>query len=309
MRFSRDSVRFLDNFSAGTRGSSSAEHFLRTGKYAVIFLHRQHSLQPFSRHYSHSTNPFLDLLEIIPPTSCNHGVQGPTATAATAPALDLKGKLFPPVPAVVSSSTPKFPYVSTFPTSTSAASSSTLTPTTTSTETGPQIHIPPPHLHPMLSLLKSYQLVQSLGLLHSIPYTTVSDYLFLLRGVSRVMGSAKDAQGKALGRRGMYYLAAAVSDFFIPRQRMVSGGFLPCFSPLLSLSPSASGTDNVEYMQSKHKIQSGKGSLTIEMDQVPKVLKGLVDEWSNDGYIVSFKVRNLSLSLCLSHIYSGREKN
>jgi phosphopantothenate-cysteine ligase len=30
-------------------------------------MHRQFSLQPFSRHYSHSTNPFLDLLEIDEP--------------------------------------------------------------------------------------------------------------------------------------------------------------------------------------------------------------------------------------------------
>src|ERR1700691_1660611 len=87
------SVRFLDNFSAGTccvskmdpilsirlryeltmtlqmsgtRGATSAEYFLKAG-YAVIFMHRQFSLQPFSRHYSHSTNPFLDFLEIDPP--------------------------------------------------------------------------------------------------------------------------------------------------------------------------------------------------------------------------------------------------
>lgn len=28
----------------------------------------------------------------------------------------------------------------------------------------------------------------------------------------------------------------------------------------------------------------------IEMDQVPKVLKTMVDEWSNEGFVVSFKV-------------------
>ncbi|PPQ79336.1 hypothetical protein CVT25_002565 [Psilocybe cyanescens] len=33
-------------------------------RYAVIFMHRQFNLQPFSRHYSCSTNPFLDLLDI-----------------------------------------------------------------------------------------------------------------------------------------------------------------------------------------------------------------------------------------------------
>ena len=43
-------------------------------------------------------------------------------------------------------------------------------------------------------------------------------------------------------------------------------------------------------MQSEHKIQSRKGSLHIEMDQVPKILKPLVDEWTKEGFIVSFKV-------------------
>jgi phosphopantothenate-cysteine ligase len=30
--------------------------------------------------------------------------------------------------------------------------------------------------------------------------------------------------------------------------------------------------------------------LLIEMDQVPKILKPLIDEWTPDGFIVSFKV-------------------
>jgi len=41
-------VRFVDNFSSGTRGASSAECFLEKG-YRVIFLHRQKSLLPFAR--------------------------------------------------------------------------------------------------------------------------------------------------------------------------------------------------------------------------------------------------------------------
>lgn len=44
-------VRFLDNFSSGRRGASSAEYFLDSG-YAVIFLHRHHSLFPYTRLYS-----------------------------------------------------------------------------------------------------------------------------------------------------------------------------------------------------------------------------------------------------------------
>ena len=56
-------VRFLDNFSAGTRGSASAECFIERG-YACIFLHRQWSLEPYTRAYSHQVHCFLDLLEM-----------------------------------------------------------------------------------------------------------------------------------------------------------------------------------------------------------------------------------------------------
>jgi phosphopantothenate-cysteine ligase len=66
------------------------------------------------------------------------------------------------------------------------------------------------------------------------------------------------------------------------------------------------GTDLIAsaVLQSEHKIQSGKGSLQLEMDQVPKILKPLVDEWSSGGYIVSFKVRYALLStLCSSLSY------
>lgn len=49
--------------------------------------------------------------------------------------------------------------------------------------------------------------------------------------------------------------------------------------------------DRRRVCQSEHKIQSGKGSLLIEMDQVPKILKPLVSEWVPAGFVVSFKVR------------------
>ncbi|KAH9478341.1 Phosphopantothenate--cysteine ligase CAB2 [Psilocybe cubensis] len=186
-------VRFLDNFSAGTRGATSAEYFLKAG-YAVIFMHRQFSLQPFSRHYSHSTNPFLDFLDIDSPES-------PGAT--------------------------------------------------------PRISVTPNKREDLLQVLTMYKDVHARGTLHTLTFVTVDDYLWLLRAVSKEMSVLK--------RKAMFYLAAAVSDFFLPRQKMAS------------------------YL-SEHKIQSGKGSLHIEMDQVPKILKPLVDEWTPGGFIVSFKL-------------------
>merc|ERR1712136_243132 len=44
----KNTVRFLDNFSTGSRGASSAEYFL--SDYSTIFLYRAKSLRPFRRH-------------------------------------------------------------------------------------------------------------------------------------------------------------------------------------------------------------------------------------------------------------------
>ncbi|KAG6812217.1 hypothetical protein H0H92_003838 [Tricholoma furcatifolium] len=184
-------VRFLDNFSAGTRGATSAEYFLQAG-YAVIFMHRQFSLQPFSRHYSHSTNPFLDFLEI---ESSKDGASSP-----------------------------------------------------------PEICVTRNMRQDLLEVLTLYKSVHAAGTLHSMTFVTVNDYLWLLRALSQEIS--------VLGKKSMYYLAAAVSDFFLPRQKM-----------------------------SVHKIQSGKGSLHIEMDQVPKILKPMVSDWTKgEGFVVSFKL-------------------
>jgi phosphopantothenate---cysteine ligase (ATP) len=51
-----------------------------------------------------------------------------------------------------------------------------------------------------------------------IDFVTVAEYLFLLRSVTRQMAAA--------GCRSMFYLAAAVSDFYIPEEKMVSSANL-----------------------------------------------------------------------------------
>ncbi|WAR56245.1 hypothetical protein PtB15_7B90 [Puccinia triticina] len=231
-------VRFLDNFSAGTRGSASAEAFLRTNQYAVIFLHRSHSLEPFSRHYPHSTNPFLDLLAIQP--------------SPQAPSPD------PSRPA----DQPLFPLLSPHLADLRHSHLSTSSPPGADHHADqPTISIPPQHRPAMLSILQAHQLVHQHNLLHTISFVTVNEYLYLLRAVAKVLGEPS----LGIGRRAMLYLAAAVSDFFIPQQKL-----------------------------SEHKIQSGKGSLVIEMDAVPKVLKDVTNEWSNQAFIVSFKLETNS---------------
>ena len=128
-------------------------------------MHRQFSLQPFSRHYSHSTNPFLDLLEIDEPP------EGPAAV--------------------------------------------------------PSISVTPSKRDHLLGVLKTYKSVQKAGTMLTLNFVTVNDYLWLLRAVSKELS--------VLGKEAMYYLAAAVSDFFLPRQKMVSPP-LPAHSAFADLA-------------------------------------------------------------------------
>lgn len=178
-----NTVRFIDNFSAGTRGATSAEYFLENG-YAVIFLHREFSLLPYSRHYSHTTNCFLDYL----------------------------------------------------------------------TEINNKVEINPEFADEMLIVLRKYNRAKQTNSLLLIPFTTVTQYLYTLRSIAILL---KDLDSKAL-----FFLAAAVSDFFLPQSR------LP-----------------------QHKIQSqASGKLIINLEQVPKFLRRLVDSWAPSAMIVSFKL-------------------
>lgn len=71
MPLEHNTVRFVDNFSAGTRGAVSAEYFLEHN-YSVIFLHRLKSLEPYTRHFT--GQKFMDMLELQergPNTSIN----------------------------------------------------------------------------------------------------------------------------------------------------------------------------------------------------------------------------------------------
>ncbi|CAG8565797.1 6428_t:CDS:2 [Cetraspora pellucida] len=179
-----NTVRFIDNFSAGTRGATSAEYpFIISVIWILIFMHRQFSLQPYSRHYTHSTNCFLDFMELKSDGSI--GVNSKYASK-------------------------------------------------------------------MKFVLEKYQEFKKNETLLLLNFVTVTDYLFLLRSVTKIMSVLKE--------NAMYYLAAAVSDFFIPAQKM-----------------------------SQHKIHSD-GGLTLTMDQVPKFLKPMVTNWVPGGFIVSFKL-------------------
>lgn len=179
-----NTVRFIDNFSAGTRGATSAEYFLEND-YAVVFMHREFSLLPYSRHYSHTTNCFLDYM----------------------------------------------------------------------TEVNNKVEINPDFAEEMLVVLRKYKQAKDSKSLLLIPFTTVNQYLYTLKLISE---SLQRLESKAL-----FYLAAAVSDFFLPQSRMP---------------------------QHKIQSQSSGGKLIVDLEQVPKFLSRLVDNWAPSAMIISFKL-------------------
>lgn len=181
-----NTVRFVDNFSAGTRGSASAEYFLDQG-YAVLFLYRSTSLQPFSRRFKPG-----DLL------GCLQFAQGDSSRIEVCP--DAMSKVRP--------------------------------------------------------VLEGYQRATGDGAdrhLLQVGFTTLSDYLFLLKACAVAL--------QPLRGRALLYLAAAVSDFYLPPEE------LP-----------------------EHKIHSDGGPLQLHLRLVPKMLKPLVCLWNPEAFVVSFKL-------------------
>ena len=210
----RQTVRFIDNFSAGTRGATSAEYFLESG-YAVIFLHRQFSLLPYSRHYSHATDCFLDFLH-----------EGPNGTVEANEEYSEK----------------------------------------------------------MLKVLRQYNSAKQRRLLLTLPFTTINDYLFVLRSISQLM--------RPLGPNGLLYLAAAVSDFFVPPERMVEHKIQSTNATDSQLEKAVEGAEEEETFDNFDSSPAVPRSkrLIVDLDPVPKFLKNLVDGWAPEGMIVSFKL-------------------
>ncbi|KAL9103119.1 MAG: hypothetical protein Q9163_001798 [Psora crenata] len=198
-------VRFIDNFSAGTRGATSAEYFLDAG-YAVIFLHRQFSLLPYSRHYSHSTNCFLDFM--------TEGKNG-------------------------------------------------------------EVEVESGYQRKMLEVLRKYKAAKDANRLLLLPFVSITEYLWSLKEIALQM--------KALGPKALFYLAAAVSDFFLPRDRLSE-------HKIQSSSVHPADAESYPILTNGSSATSQGKKLVINLDPVPKFLKSLVDGWAPEGMIVSFKL-------------------
>lgn len=76
-------------------------------------------------------------------------------------------------------------------------------------------------------IVTKYKRVQKENRLLRVPFTTLFDYLWFLRGISTELA--------ALGSKCLLYLAAAVSDFYIPSEQMVKKQLLSRFWNMVSI--------------------------------------------------------------------------
>ncbi|XP_031114547.1 phosphopantothenate--cysteine ligase 2-like [Ipomoea triloba] len=91
------------------------------------------------------------------------------------------------------------------------------------------------------------------GSLLKLPFTTIFEYLQMLQLIALLL--------RRVGPSAMFYLAAAVSDFYVPWESMTM-----------------------------HKIQSGSGPLDMQLAQVPKMLSVVRTEWAPLAFCISFKL-------------------
>jgi len=198
----QNTVRFIDNFSSGTRGATSAEHFLHQD-YAVVFMHRHGSRMPFARNVTHSADAWTALAKHQSPAS----------------------RLLVELQQDMAESSTKFDDV-----------------------------------------------CQDRRLL-LLDFTTVTEYTWLLRGVAEAM--------RPLGNRAMIYLAAAVSDFYIPHDQL-------SHHKIQSSQSEHSKSHPIVGEQAGAVVHDGK--LTVTLLPVPKFLASVVEQWAPDAMIVTFKL-------------------
>ncbi|KAK4785011.1 hypothetical protein SAY86_001700 [Trapa natans] len=123
-----------------------------------------------------------------------------------------------------------------------------------------QIRVLEPHSEAVKKAISDHRIAVEKGQLLKLPFTTIFEYLQMLLLIAASVGR--------LGQHMMFYLAAAVSDFYVPWNSMA-----------------------------EHKIQSGSGPLDMRLVQVPKMLAVLRKEWAPLAFCVSFKLETDTMIL------------
>ena len=273
-----NSVRCLENFSTGKRGSISVEEFLKRG-YAVIHLWRKGSSSPYGRVLSKS-------------------IMGQKSMPNDGISMSSLGKLFDTgdveedqedqlVQAVLDAE--KYnndPFLSDPSSMIGEGEGDGLNPTKSSSNAtrnkrsmykgGVQLHRRIINSTPLLTALTERQSALEEGRILTVPFRTVEDYLAQLQLTSTAL---RDSQSLAI-----FYLAAAVSDFYVPLAERSEH----------KIQSRAIPDENSDSVLSKERDSD---CLNLKLWPVPKVMGLLRSKWAPDAFVCSFKLETDKLIL------------
>lgn len=133
------------------------------------------------------------------------------------------------------------------------------------------------HSQVLQSTLRSYNNIVQQGLLMTVNFVTVEDYLQRLQMCSEAISTC--------GSLALVYLAAAVSDFYIPLEKRV----------VHKIQSRDYGLESSESFNSTEINEDN--TLTLTLYPVPKVIPTLRKEWCPNAFVASFKLETDSTIL------------
>lgn len=308
----QNTIRYLDNFSTGQRGAISVEEFCKRG-YAVIHLWRRGSTAPYSRVLSKllgckQGNHALDfealgfLFEGQGQGQADGRMGRETSTSFDSDVetnINLRSKQ------VVSKDTHRNggkgyhdPWLSTTKRSKSNHdTSSTFTSMTnqeeynnsTNNTIDSQKYSSQNRMKLTSHILNNNLLQRKLrersdvitnNLLFTIPFTTVEEYIALLKLTTEAMDQCQSL--------GLIYLAAAVSDFYIPDDDKVVHKIQSRDYGIKNYDSNGDAVDDNQ--ASAITMNPVNNTLSLTLQPVPKVITHVRKKWAPHSFCVSFKL-------------------
>jgi len=263
-------VRYLDNFSTGTRGAISVEEFLKRG-YAVIHLWREGSAAPYSRVLS----------QMLGAKQGNHGLS-----------FDAVGKLFDgqqgddEIEEVTDQDT-KRSHTDPWLTSTTQKKKASSKPKPgVDQEHGEEADTSNSRMNLTKHILNSTTLQIKLreraavvkeGMLLTVPFRTVEEYMAKLKLCTEAIDDCQSL--------GLIYLAAAVSDFYVPKEEKSE-------HKIQSSNHNINGGNDEKNSENGGAIimDPTTNCLHLKLSPVPKMLSLVRENFAPHAFCISFKL-------------------
>ena len=135
--------------------------------------------------------------------------------------------------------------------------------------------------------IRTYKYIKRQGLLLTITFQTVDEYLQRLQLCSEAVNIA--------GSLGLVYLAAAVSDFYIPPEKRVLHKIQSRDYGVQSMAPTSVSSSLEEEQDVNSTLENpmqlkSDNTLNLTLYPVPKVIPRIRQKWCPNAFVVSFKL-------------------